>query len=170
MQQIAFKQLVERNRKACQTQGHPPPNTTIQLPFILLTTCKKTVIDCSISNDKYEFLFNFDQVFSIHDDIEVLKRMGLALNLDKGSTTEEELKKAMKMVPAALHNTLFEMTNRSKRIKLEPGTSSGFHADESLDGEVTWGGSMVTDASRQSSCASRSDQPSPDYTDSVDSD
>ena len=76
--------------------------------------------------------------------------MGLALNLDKGSTTEEELKKAMKMVPAALHNTLYgslrigfftrrefwrttiiiftEMTNRAKRIKLEPGTSSGYDA------------------------------------------
>ena len=28
---------------------------------------------------RMEYLFNFDDTFEIHDDIEVLKRMGLAL-------------------------------------------------------------------------------------------
>jgi len=41
------------------------------LPFIIVNTSKKTVIDCSISNDKMEYLFNFDDTFEIHDDMEV---------------------------------------------------------------------------------------------------
>jgi hypothetical protein len=52
LQQIAFKNLVERNRKLHQTQGPPPSNSAIQLPFIIVNTSKKTVIDCSISSDK----------------------------------------------------------------------------------------------------------------------
>ncbi len=53
----------------CQTVSysfHP-----LQLPFIIVNTSKKTVIDCSISNDKMEYLFNFDDTFEIHDDMEV---------------------------------------------------------------------------------------------------
>lgn len=52
-------------------EGAPTPNSAIQLPFIIVNTSKKTVIDCSISNDKMEYLFNFDDTFEIHDDMEV---------------------------------------------------------------------------------------------------
>lgn len=51
-QQISYKNLVERNKERCKTHGPPPPNSTIQLPFVIVDTNKKTVIDCSISNDK----------------------------------------------------------------------------------------------------------------------
>ena len=70
-QQIAFKNLVERNKEREKREGPPPPNSAIQLPFIIVNTSKKTVIDCSISNDKMEYLFNFDDTFEIHDDMEV---------------------------------------------------------------------------------------------------
>jgi len=53
LQQIAFKNLVQRNKRIQQTQGPPPENSSIQLPFIIVNTSKKTVIDCSISNDKW---------------------------------------------------------------------------------------------------------------------
>lgn len=91
LQQIAFKNLVERNKKV-----NPPPasNAIINLPFIVVNTDKKTVIDCSISNDKTEYLFNFDSTFEIHDDIEVLKRMGLALGLEKSNTNGLEIPSA----------------------------------------------------------------------------
>ena len=56
----------------------------VQLPFIIVNTSKETVIDCSISNDKREYLFNFDDTFEIHDDMEVLKRMGLGFGLERG--------------------------------------------------------------------------------------
>uniref|UniRef100_A0A8C9FJP5 Transcription factor n=1 Tax=Pavo cristatus TaxID=9049 RepID=A0A8C9FJP5_PAVCR len=53
LQQIAFKNLVQRNRQAEQQANRPPPsNSVIHLPFIIVNTSKKTVIDCSISNDK----------------------------------------------------------------------------------------------------------------------
>lgn len=74
LQQIAFKNLVERNREREKGEGPPALNSAIQLPFIIVNTSKKTVIDCSISNDKMEYLFNFDDTFEIHDDMEVRRR------------------------------------------------------------------------------------------------
>ena len=54
LQQIAFKNLVQRNRQAeQQARRPPPPNSVIHLPFIIVNTSRKTVIDCSISNDKF---------------------------------------------------------------------------------------------------------------------
>ncbi|XP_024872999.1 transcription factor Dp-1 isoform X1 [Temnothorax curvispinosus] len=99
---ISFKNLVERNRLNESLRGPPKPNSAIQLPFLIVNTSKKTVIDCSISNDKTEYLFNFNDKFEIHDDIEVLKQMGLAFGLEKGGCTEENLQKAKLMVPKSL--------------------------------------------------------------------
>lgn len=42
-----------------------------------------------------EYLFTFDDTFEIHDDIEVLKRMGMALGLHKANCTEENLAKVI---------------------------------------------------------------------------
>merc|ERR1712203_331512 len=89
----------QRTRKA---RWPPAPNSAIQLPFIIVNTSKKTVIDCSISNDKMEYLFNFDDTFEIHDDMEVLKRMGLSFGLERGQVSGENLNKARTMVPMAL--------------------------------------------------------------------
>jgi len=49
-----------------------------------------------------EYLFNFDRTFEIHDDIEVLKRMGLSFSLEKGQCTAGDLTQAVKMVPKSL--------------------------------------------------------------------
>lgn len=58
LQQIAFKNLVQRNRQGEQQANRPPPaNSIIHLPFIIVNTSKKTVIDCSISSDKYMIVF-----------------------------------------------------------------------------------------------------------------
>ncbi|XP_066514763.1 transcription factor Dp-1b [Hoplias malabaricus] len=110
LQQIAFKNLVTRNREA-ELKNHrpPPPNTVIHLPFIIVNTSKRTVIDCSISNDKFEYLFNFDNMFEIHDDIEVLKRMGMALGLESGKCSPEQLKIARSLVPKALEPYVIDM-------------------------------------------------------------
>ncbi|XP_047286517.1 transcription factor Dp-1 isoform X2 [Homo sapiens] len=111
LQQIAFKNLVQRNRHAEQQASRPPPpNSVIHLPFIIVNTSKKTVIDCSISNDKFEYLFNFDNTFEIHDDIEVLKRMGMACGLESGSCSAEDLKMARSLVPKALEPYVTEKT------------------------------------------------------------
>ncbi|XP_014447542.1 transcription factor Dp-1 [Tupaia chinensis] len=110
LQQIAFKNLVQRNRQAEQQASRPPPpNSVIHLPFIIVNTSKHTVIDCSISNDKFEYLFNFDNTFEIHDDIEVLKRMGLACGLESGRCSAEDLETARSLVPKALEPYVTEM-------------------------------------------------------------
>ncbi|XP_054165550.1 transcription factor Dp-1-like [Oppia nitens] len=120
LQQIAFKQLVDRNK----TMGLVPANNAlISLPFIIVNTEKKTVIDCSISNDKTEYLFNFDNTFEIHDDIEVLKRMGLAFHLEKlengQSFDRHALERAKHILPEALRPELEELIDE-KDIKLVP--------------------------------------------------
>ena len=51
---------------------------------------------------RFEYLFNFDNRFEIHDDIEVLKRMGMAFGLEKTSCSEEHIQLAKTMVPKAL--------------------------------------------------------------------
>ncbi|XP_060081205.1 transcription factor Dp-1-like [Ylistrum balloti] len=113
LQQIAFKNLVHRNRERERSNGGPAANSAIQLPFIIVNTSKKTVIDCSISNDKYEYLFNFDNTFEIHDDIEVLKRMGMAMGLEKGQIAQADLSRAVKMVPKSLEPYVYELAQGS---------------------------------------------------------
>jgi len=135
LQQIAFKNLVERNKEAEKMSGSPTPNSAIQLPFIIVNTSKKTVIDCSISNDKMEYLFNFDNTFEIHDDMEVLKRMGMALGLEKGSVSHEDLLRARNMVPRALEQYVVQLAQHGPgscampkvtapmvRVKEDPGS------------------------------------------------
>ncbi|KMQ91774.1 transcription factor dp-1 [Lasius niger] len=108
---ISFKNLVERNRLHESLRGPPKPNSAIQLPFLIVNTSKKTVIDCSISNDKTEYLFNFNDKFEIHDDIEVLKQMGLAFGLEKGECNEENLQKAKLMVPKSLEKYVEQLAS-----------------------------------------------------------
>ena len=114
IQQIAFKNLVERNKDAEKRFGAPTPNSAIQLPFIIVNTSKKTVIDCSISNDKMEYLFEFDDIFETHDDMEVLKRMDMDLGLEKGQVSEQDLEKARSMVPRALEPYVSQLAQHGK--------------------------------------------------------
>ena len=66
-----------------------------------------------------EYLFNFDGTFEIHDDIEVLKRMGLALGLDKGDCTDEEISKAKRVLPKALEDYIDQIGKRTEDWKAE---------------------------------------------------
>ncbi|XP_062562292.1 transcription factor Dp [Armigeres subalbatus] len=102
LQHVAYKSLVARNQENEDRGLVPNPTSAIQLPFIIVNTDKKTHINCSISNDKTEFSFKFDNTFEIHDDLEVLKRMGLLLGLDKGKCTVEGISKIKTMVPKSL--------------------------------------------------------------------
>ena len=52
LQHISFKNLVERNRMHQKLYGPPKPNSAIQLPFIIVNTSKKTIIDCCINDEK----------------------------------------------------------------------------------------------------------------------
>ncbi|XP_068621112.1 transcription factor Dp-1 isoform X2 [Battus philenor] len=102
LQHISFKSLIERNKETEKRGVKPSPSSAIHLPFIVVNTSDKALIDCSISNDKTEYMFNFNKRFMIHDDIDILKRMGLLFGLDKGECSEEDLNKVKNMVPKSL--------------------------------------------------------------------
>jgi hypothetical protein len=52
-----------------------------------------------ISFRSTEYFLEFDQPFDIQDEIEVLKRMDMALGLDKGECSPEALNMARNMIP-----------------------------------------------------------------------
>ena len=68
-----------------------------------------------------EYMFNFDGTFEIHDDIEVLKRMGLALGLDKGECTDEDILKAKSVLPKALEMYIDQIGKREEDWTAEFG-------------------------------------------------
>lgn len=53
-----------------------------------------------------EYIFNFDNAFELHNDIDVLKKMGLDCGLHSGTFTSEDLKQAKSMLPKAFGATL----------------------------------------------------------------
>ncbi|KAK2083554.1 Transcription factor dpl-1 [Saguinus oedipus] len=69
----------------------------------------ETVIDCSIY-DKFKYMFNFDNTLEIHNDIDVLKWMGMVCGLESGSCSTEDLKMTRSLVPKALEPYVTEMT------------------------------------------------------------
>lgn len=78
--------------------------------FIKLSLCPHYKPFCQLVDhygcfsffSRYEYLFNFDNTFEIHDDIEVLKRMGLTLGLESGQSSQEDINKAISLVPRSL--------------------------------------------------------------------
>ncbi|KAL1512961.1 hypothetical protein ABEB36_002457 [Hypothenemus hampei] len=102
MSQIAFKSLAQRNKEAEKAQGVPGQNSYIQLPFIIVNTNKKTVINCSISNDKTEYQFQFNDKFEISDDLEILKQIGMLHGLDTGKCSKEDLERIKTLIPESL--------------------------------------------------------------------
>lgn len=102
IQLVAYKSLVQRNRELENKEGRGSAESMLFLPFIVVNTNKDTVVDCSIANDKTEFLFHFDQPFEIHDDIEILKRLGLAYGLEKNEVPDDCRDSIRNCLPSAL--------------------------------------------------------------------
>ena len=104
---VAFKQLVARNRQRASAGagagaagaaatppqsgqpssegserggGAPSPQQTprrIQMPFLLVQTQTPSVVDCEMGDDGAHATFTFQHPFSVHDDTEVLRGLGL---------------------------------------------------------------------------------------------
>jgi len=128
LQQIAFKNLLKRNEQSEQAQAAeaaaaagsgaaaaaaPTPialaSSAIHLPFIIVNTSKSANINCQMAGDKAEYYFDFSQPFEVHDDMEVLKRMGLAYHLESGKCDPADLEDAKALIPAALEPYLNDM-------------------------------------------------------------
>uniref|UniRef100_A0AC34QGF0 Transcription factor n=1 Tax=Panagrolaimus sp. JU765 TaxID=591449 RepID=A0AC34QGF0_9BILA len=120
IQLVAYKTLVQRNRDTERKEGRGPSESMIFLPFIVVNTNKETVVDCSIASDKTEFIFHFDQPFEIHDDIEILKRLGLAFGLDKGDVPEQYVEHIRKCLPPALRGYADQIIDGTLLSSLTP--------------------------------------------------
>eukprot|EP00088_Acartia_fossae_P061528 TRINITY_DN73955_c0_g1_i1.p1 TRINITY_DN73955_c0_g1~~TRINITY_DN73955_c0_g1_i1.p1 ORF type:complete len:130 (+),score=41.99 TRINITY_DN73955_c0_g1_i1:177-566(+) len=94
--------------------GEPTPNSSIQLPFIIVNTHKDTVVDAQISQDKDEWLFDFNDKFETNDDMEVLRRMHMDYGLESGQVTQHDLEKAKAMVPRALEPYVVQLAQHGK--------------------------------------------------------
>ena len=83
IQQVCFRNLVERNhqRKQQQQQQQQRPKQSIvekiPLPFIVVNTNKSAMIDCDMSPNRTNVMFNFSLPFEINDDNTILKKMGM---------------------------------------------------------------------------------------------
>lgn len=86
IQQIACKKLVQKNGQASKSL---PDDLKIRLPFIVVSTDEKTIVECEMSEDRSDIFLNFTGPFQIHDDTEILKQ----LNLHQAS--REEVKKML---------------------------------------------------------------------------
>jgi hypothetical protein len=106
IQILSFKNLMKRNRERVANLGAPSQNSAISLPFLVVNTSKKTTIDCSISSDKSEYVFNFDNAFELHNDIDVLKKMGLDCGLHSGQWSADDLRLAKSMLPKGFESTV----------------------------------------------------------------
>ncbi|BES89591.1 Transcription factor [Nesidiocoris tenuis] len=113
IQQISYKNLIQRNIENENNRGPPAPNSAVTLPFIIVNSDKKTVIDCSITSDKTEYLFVFNDKFEIKEDFEVLKYIGMTYGLENGTITRENLEKVKQLVPKCMERHV-EMMARAK--------------------------------------------------------
>jgi len=71
-QHRSLSNLCQRN-----TNSNYLESKRIELPFIIVHTSKSTQIECEMDENRSEVFFNFDKPFEIHDDNEILYRLGL---------------------------------------------------------------------------------------------
>jgi len=119
LQSIAFKRLLQHNE--AKHAEHPAAAAEsagkVKLPFVIVNTSKDAAITCQMKADKSEYFFDFDSPFEIHDDIEVLKRMGMAYGLETGEVGAADYEKAAALVHPSLHPYLREMVTISDEPK-----------------------------------------------------
>lgn len=69
-QQVCFRNLIWHNHDR-------PAEEKIPLPFIVVNTHASAVIQCDMSRDRTDVMFDFSMPFEINDDNTILKKMGL---------------------------------------------------------------------------------------------
>lgn len=89
-QQVCFRNLVALNQGNAKKAATSAPSSSseaeapsgkgdhkIPLPFIVVNTHTSAVIQCNMSRDLTDVMFDFSQPFEINDDNTILKRMGM---------------------------------------------------------------------------------------------
>ena len=79
IQQTSFRNLVQHNhqRPAEHSEQQPQQDNKIPLPFIVVNTHSSAVIQCNMSRDLTDVMFDFSMPFEISDDNTILKRLGM---------------------------------------------------------------------------------------------
>ena len=67
---------------------------------VVIATASSSLFCCAF-HYRSEYVFHFDQPFAIHDDVDVLKKMGMAFGLESGTCSDEDLQRAKAMLPKA---------------------------------------------------------------------
>jgi len=95
-QHVCFRNLVQHNVQREQQQQKEkdgvassdtttsenkktPPDNKIPLPFIVVNTSSEAVIQCNMSRDLTDVMFDFSRPFEINDDNTILKKLGLCV-------------------------------------------------------------------------------------------
>ena len=89
------------------------------MPFLLVSTRRPSAIDCALSDDRTRAMLTFEDSFRIHDDTQVMRRLGLHL------------------LPAADRRSLSQLSQLLGRV--EPRLRAElvrFHLDGSLPAAV----------------------------------
>ena len=71
VQQVCFRNLVIHNH------GRGQSDEKIPLPFIVVNTNSSAVIQCDMSRDRTDVMFDFSMPFEINDDNTILKKLGM---------------------------------------------------------------------------------------------
>ena len=87
---VALHRLIQRNKAAeySQSLNDPSnysrnsvapisPSDMLLLPFLLISAPKDCKIDCEMLEDRTQYFFEFNMPFAIHEDMEVLRMLGL---------------------------------------------------------------------------------------------
>jgi len=90
IQQVCFRNLVEHNQELDSAKATPSDtdgthgestgsgsSNRIPLPFIVVNTNSSAVIQCNMSRDLTDVMFDFSMPFEINDDNTILKRLGM---------------------------------------------------------------------------------------------
>jgi hypothetical protein len=76
VQQVSFRNLVEHNQ-CRESEPVDKSDNRIPLPFIVVNTHSSAVIQCNMSRDLTDVMFDFSMPFEINDDNTILKRLGM---------------------------------------------------------------------------------------------
>jgi hypothetical protein len=129
-QLVGFENLVayneQREMAAKPDATASGPQRSIELPFVIVNTSQDTVIDCQMAVDRCvrgkapaealwpthgcvvrrslrtEYFFEFNQPFTIHDDVEVIKHMGCVWAVEQGQITDAQRARAHEILPKDL--------------------------------------------------------------------
>lgn len=76
VQQVCFRNLVAHNQQR-ESMPVDKSDNKIPLPFIVVNTHSSAVIQCNMSRDFTDVMFDFSMPFEINDDNTILKRLGM---------------------------------------------------------------------------------------------